>query len=252
MKRTTNFVLICASLVGMIWPPSVADARCNVACRAVVQEALVVTPYAVAVGVPYAATVAAYSPTTYSYSPTPPAPNVTVNVSLDRATLSAAMKDAITSLDQQQAQQPLPSPPPVPESRLKTNDPPREDLALPPAPPGYQWSKVPVDPAKQASGEQPPLPNASNTAPQPPLRHGELNNPQPTVSAVAANCFNCHSQNGNSPEKVRALAKIDLTAPLSPEQRLLASRDVLSTKMPHGKKLNAEEAGAVLEELVGK
>jgi hypothetical protein len=56
-----------------------------------------------------------------------------------------------------------------PTAPQPTPDPPLHDAPLPPPPAGFEWKKVPVDPAKQATGEQPPLPTMPGpTAPLPP------------------------------------------------------------------------------------
>ncbi len=81
--------LICVATSFLVLCPPVARAGCGVQCG-FQQTAFVATPYAVVTGIP----VAQYAATTYSYTPQQ-APQVTVNVQLDRATIAAAFKDAL-------------------------------------------------------------------------------------------------------------------------------------------------------------
>ncbi len=149
--------------------------------------------------------VAQYAATTYSYTPQQ-APQVTVNVQLDRATIAAAFRDALGPTD------------PVGPGPGPANG--------PPTPPG-------------------PMPGPLTEK----QRAMQPNPPEPTpAGAVVANCAQCHGQNGKAP----AIAKFDLTAQLTCEQRLAAMRAVLSEKMPKGRKLTPEQAGDVLIELAGK
>jgi mono/diheme cytochrome c family protein len=192
--------LICLATTALVIQPPAADASCGVQCHQ--QVAFVATPYAVVTGIP----VAQYAPMTYQYTPTQ-APQVTVNVQLDRATMAAAFRDAIGGSD--------------------------------PVGPG----PGPLNANNSASPPQAPLPGPVTTPNAAPLP------PQPTpAGAVQANCAQCHGQNGKAP----AIAKFDLTAQLTCEQRLAAMRAVLSEKMPKGRKLTPEQAGDVLTELAGK
>ena len=69
----------------------------------------------------------------------------------------------------------------------------------------------------------------------------------PSTSLVAANCAKCHG--GSDPKGNLSLENL---AALNCETRLKAVRAVLSQKMPKGgPPLSPEEAGKVLEELVG-
>ncbi len=191
-------LIAAVALIPLLVPD--ANAGCAVRCRNQVVETFVATPYAYAVGVP----VAQYAATTYTYQPQQ-APQVSVHVHLDAATLRAAIAES--------AEQPANSP------RLAPAQPPEA-----PQPPQQESSVLP---------RPGPL-----TTPQP---------PPPVASAVSANCLSCHSPGHNA----AALAKIDLTLPLTCEQRLACARAILAGKMPKGKQLDADAAGHVLEEIVG-
>jgi mono/diheme cytochrome c family protein len=74
--------------------------------------------------------------------------------------------------------------------------------------------------------------------------------PQP-ASLVMQKCASCHSQ-GQATSKATAFGHFNPAATLTCEQRLAAARAVLSEQMPKGAKLSADEAGQVLNELIGK
>jgi hypothetical protein len=152
------------------------------------------------------------NPYAATYSYTPQQPvNVTVNLNPDE------IAQRVVSVLMQQAnpqQQPTPA---------------AADNGQPPAPPTQSALKRTPVPPQQADpfAEPPPAPVPSG--------------------AVAANCVKCHSPGG------AGVAKINLTqlSALTCEQRLACARAILSTKMPKNRKLNPDEAGKTLEEIVG-
>lgn len=215
--------MLTLPLYGWLHTPE-ADAHCRVQCQPV--QAVVAVP------------VVAAEPYIYSYQAPQPV-NVTVNVNADEIADKIVAK--LTAVPPVSAEPPPPHKTTVEEMQKRYDTygpggPKSLDAAPPPIPNGTPiWGK---DGVRQEFNYDK---NGPTGTPVPP----------PPVSVTAMqSCTRCHSP-GNS---AKALAKYDFSdlSKLPCEAKLAAIRAVVTESMPPKEKLTADQAGKVIEELVGK